>query len=82
MARMAGAESSGAELRWELKRGALDDGSARGAGSSRTDANQSFVLPEEIQGGSTSRVSSAVALRDLDPELLATLSDKQQVHHS
>lgn len=77
VARVYGSEASGAPLRWEIKgeRG----GSAMGVGTSGGDSNQQFVLDDsEVAGALGQGAASAVGLSDLDPQLLATLSAKQQ----
>jgi len=63
-----GNEASGAPLRWEMK--GVPGGEMHGAGSSR-DVNQQFVIDNDTLGASHS-------LAEIDPELLAALSEKQQ----
>ena len=70
--RLAGAESSGEALRWELKR---VPGEGQRGGASASDANQQFLAAEEedeAEGVGGTRLS------DIDPEVLAMLSEKQQ----
>lgn len=77
--RMAGAESSGAALRWAPK--AAPDTGAHGD-TTADDANQQFVSAldeEELLGASVAGQMSDVAiLAQVDPELLAMLNEKQQ----
>mmetsp|Transcript_21093 Transcript_21093/g.34815 ORF Transcript_21093/g.34815 Transcript_21093/m.34815 type:complete len:303 (-) Transcript_21093:83-991(-) len=66
-----GSESSGEPLRWELK--GMPDSGMRGVGSG-TDANQQFVVDDNDLGAAQGNV----ALAEIDPEVLAALSEKQQ----
>ena len=72
LARLSGLESSGAPLRWELKGGAPGEGVHGRASSS--DANQQFVVDAQDERAQASNA----ALADIDPALLAALSEKQQ----
>mmetsp|Transcript_12006 Transcript_12006/g.35148 ORF Transcript_12006/g.35148 Transcript_12006/m.35148 type:complete len:323 (+) Transcript_12006:30-998(+) len=74
--RLHGSEASGAELRWEIKgdRGA----GGLGAGVSAQDANQQYVLGDMEEAAALQAGSGEPGLSELDPELLATLSEKQQ----
>eukprot|EP00965_Chrysotila_dentata_P260932 6214086-Pleurochrysis_carterae.AAC.1 len=72
VARLPGAEASGAQLRWELKH--VPDAGIRGCGSASSDPNQQFVVGDEH--ALAPRDASTWA--DIDPEVLAALSEKQQ----
>jgi len=70
---MAGAESSGAPLRWSLKSTAAPGGGIHGYAAA-SDANQQFVVDE----GERQAAAQSALLADLDPAVLAALNEKQQ----
>lgn len=76
VARVYGAEASGVPLRWEIKGERGGNGNVIGVGQRVADANQQFVLDDSELAGAGA--AGAASLADLDPELLATLSAKQQ----
>lgn len=80
LARAVGAEASGAALRWEAK-AAMEERVHGGANAS--DANQQFVplVDEEemmAMAAATNAAGGAARMEDLDPSVLALLSEKQR----
>ena len=73
LARQVGLESCGGPLRWDLKGAATGEG-VRGSASS-ADANQQFVLGDAEDARQATRQA---VLADIDPAVLAALSEKQQ----
>ena len=77
MSRLAGAESSGAALRWAPK--ANPEEGRRGVGAA-SDANQQFVVADDDEAAAAAAAAAQLALGggEIEPELLAMLSERQR----
>ncbi len=74
--RIAGAETSGAALRWAPK--AAPDAGRLGSGVSADDANQQFVAGDEDEHVASLDAMAAAGVGELNPSVLAMLSEKQR----
>jgi CBF1 interacting corepressor len=76
MRQAAGAEASGAALRWAPK--AAPDMGMIGAGAGTGDSNQEFVVDFDEEEAMAAGAGGRSTMEDLDPSLLAMLDEKQR----